>query len=207
MQRRRIRHRHPLPGWLAVLVVFAKIGSTAFGGGSATIAAMRRACVREGWMDERQFLDIVVLSRLTPGISILAQTLLIGRAVAGIPGMFAGLVGLLAPALIITLALSKLYQLITGMPSTVTPLHAIVAASAGFAIAMTLQFLRDIFVGRHRVPTAAILIVYTGLAFLISNPLIVMGIAIGLGLLLPDQFVKLEKQSSTDDSSGEPPKP
>ncbi len=150
MQRRRTQHRHPLSGALAVLVVFAKIGSTAFGGGSATIAAMRQACVRHGWMNEQQFIDIVVLSRLTPGISILAQTLLIGRAVAGVPGMFAGLAGLLTPALVITVALSKLYQFISGLPSTVTPLHAIVAASAGFAIAMSLQLLRDIFAGRHK---------------------------------------------------------
>lgn len=98
MQRRRTRHRHPLPGWLAVLVVFVKIGSTAFGGGSATIAAMRQACLRYGWMTEPQFLDIVILSRLTPGISILAQTLLIGRSVAGVAGMFAALAGLLTPA-------------------------------------------------------------------------------------------------------------
>ncbi len=207
MQRRRTRHRHPLPGWLAVLVVFAKIGSTAFGGGSATIAAMRQACIRQGWMNEQQFIDIVVLSRLTPGISILAQTLLIGRAVAGIPGMFAGLAGLLTPALAITLALSKLYQVINGLPATITPLHAVVATSAGFAIAMTLQLLRDIFAGRHILPTAAIVIVYTGLAFLIANPLIIMGMAIVLALLLPGLFTKLDKQPPPAAPSGKQHKP
>ncbi len=206
MQRRQVQHRHPLSGALAVLVVFAKIGSTAFGGGSATIAAMRQACIRHGWMNEQQFLDIVVLSRLTPGISILAQTLLIGRAVAGVPGMFAGLAGLLTPALAITLALSKLYQFINGLPSTVTPLHAIVAASAGFAIAMTLQLLRDSFAGRRVVLTTAIVIAYTGLAFLVANPLMVMGIAVVLALLLPGLFIKLEKHPP-EESSGERPEP
>src|SRR5471030_282006 len=101
MQSRGIQNRRTAPGWLTVMGIFAKIGTTSFGGGSATIAAIRQACIRHGWMSEQQFIEIVVLSRLTPGISILAQTLLIGRAVAGIAGMFAALIGLLTPSLII----------------------------------------------------------------------------------------------------------
>jgi chromate transport protein ChrA len=50
-----------------------KIGATAFGGGSATTVAMRRSALRRGWLTEDDFLDTVVLSRLTPGITILAQ--------------------------------------------------------------------------------------------------------------------------------------
>jgi chromate transporter len=161
-----------------VMGIFAKIGTTSFGGGSATIAAIRQACIRHGWMSEQQFIEIVVLSRLTPGISILAQTLLIGRAVAGIAGMFAALIGLLTPSLIITVALAKLYQVINTLPSTATPLHAIVATAAGFAVAMTLQLSRDVFRDRRVRATAIILIIYIALAFLIVNPLYVMGISI-----------------------------
>lgn len=193
MQSRGIQNRRTAPGWLTVMGIFAKIGTTSFGGGSATIAAIRQACIRHGWMSEQQFIEIVVLSRLTPGISILAQTLLIGRAVAGIAGMFAALIGLLTPSLIITVALAKLYQVINTLPSTATPLHAIVATAAGFAVAMTLQLSRDVFRDRRVRATAIILIIYIALAFLIVNPLYVMGISIVLGLAFPKVFAKLEQ--------------
>ncbi|HEV7627746.1 MAG TPA: chromate transporter, partial [Streptomyces sp.] len=72
--------RPPDHRWPAVLLGFARIGSTSFGGGSATTMAMRTLTLKQGWLTESEFLDTVVLSRLTPGITILAQALLIGRA-------------------------------------------------------------------------------------------------------------------------------
>ncbi|WP_413733442.1 chromate transporter [Sodalis sp. RH21] len=202
MQRRRTRHCHSLPRWVAVLVAFAKIGTTAFGGGSATIAAIRQACLRHGWMNADAFIETVVLSRLTPGISILAQAVLVGRVAAGVPGIFAALIGLLTPALAITLALAKLYETIGGLPATALPLHTIVATAAGYAIALTLQLMRDIFRGHRFAPTAAILIVYACLAFLIANPLIIMGIAITLALLFPAIF----SDAAAPPPPGQPPR-
>lgn len=191
------RHRRSLSGWPGVLVAFARIGSTSFGGGSATIAAMRQTCLRKGWMNEQTFVDTVVLSRLTPGISILAQAMLIGRTAAGVPGMFAALSGMMVPAFAITLALAQLYESLARLPGTAAPLHAVVATAAGFAVGMTLQLLRDILKrGRFLISVLAIL-AYTALALLIHNPLLVMGMAIVAGLTFPAQFDTPEPQVDT----------
>ncbi len=182
------RHRRSLSAWPVVLVEFARIGATSFGGGSATISAMRQTCLRKGWMDEQAFVDIVVLSRLTPGISILAQSLLIGRAVAGVSGMCAALSGMMIPAFAITLALAELYESLSNQPGASSPLHAVVATAAGYAVAMTLQLLNDILKRSRLLYSAIAVAAYAGLALLLHNPLLVMGIAIACGLAFPALF-------------------
>lgn len=191
------RHRRFLSGWPEVLAAFARIGSTSFGGGSATIAAMRQTCLRKGWMNEQTFLDTLVLSRLTPGISILAQAMLIGRTAAGIPGMVAALSGMMVPAFTITLALAHLYASLAGLPGTAAPLHAVVATAAGFAVGMTVQLLGDILRRGHFLVSALAVLAYTALALLVRNPLLVMGIAIAVGLAFPAQLDTPESQVDT----------
>lgn len=174
--------------WPSVLLAFARIGATSFGGGSATIAAMRQLCLRRKWLTETAFFDILVLSRLTPGISILAQVLLIGRAVCGIPGMIAALTGLLTPAISITLLLAWIYHRISGLPATQAPLHAIAAVAAGFAVALSLQMARAA-IGKQRIRRNAILFgAYLVMGLVIRDPLLVMGLAIAAALIFPALF-------------------
>ena len=83
--------------WFHVFLGMLHIGATAFGGGSATIVAMRQLALRRQWLTEEEFLDTVVLSRVTPGITILAQVILIGKKVDGWRGILARLAGMLLP--------------------------------------------------------------------------------------------------------------
>ncbi len=184
----RFLKRDTTPAWLQVLAGFLRVGATSFGGGGATIAAMRRLSLRRGWLDEQAFVDLLVLSRLTPGISIVAQVLLIGRAACGPAGMIAGLVGLMAPAVAITVVLAWLYERISLLPAAKGPLHAIAAVAAGFALAIAIQFLNDVL-RRPRFPiNAALLVGYFAAACLISRPLIVMGLAIAIAVAVPSLF-------------------
>jgi chromate transporter len=178
-----------------VFLVFLKIGATAFGGGSATIVAMRQAAVRRGWLTEPEFLDTVVLSRLTPGITILAQVLLIGRKVCGVRGMLAAAVGLMLPAISITILLAKLYEVVSGSSRAAAPLRCIAAVAAGFAIAMALQLLRDTFARSQRILGPVAFVAYVGLALIVSNPVFILLIAIAAGVLLPRLF-----ETRTDDA-------
>lgn len=185
------RHRSPDRHdrrWPAVLVAFAKIGATSFGGGSATIAAMRRVSLRRGWLTEDEFLDTVVLSRLTPGITILAQVLLIGRTVAGVAGMIAATSGLMAPSITITIALAWTYTRVADLPGAVGPLAAVAAVAAGFAIALALQLVRDVLRRGRLVRGALCYGAFLILALLIDNPLILMGLAALAGLVAPQVF-------------------
>jgi chromate transporter len=171
-----------------VLLAFARIGATSFGGGSATTVAMREMVLRRGWLDENQFLDTMVLSRLTPGITILAQALLIGRVVAGIRGLVAALVGLMLPAVVITVTLAEVYHVVSGLSGAATPLRAVAGMAAGFAVALAVQLLRDTLKRTHVLSGPILFAGYLGLAFLIDNPLILLVIAIAAGIAFPSLF-------------------
>ena len=182
------RHRLSDRRWLEVFLAFARIGATSFGGGSATIAAMRQTSLRRGWLDEDAFLDTVVLSRLTPGITILAQALLIGRTVAGVSGMFTAILGLMAPSITITITLAWVYTRVSDLPGAAVPLAAVAACAAGFAIALALQLLRDVLRRGRLLHGLMLFGGFLVLALLIENPLVLMGIAVVVALIAPQLF-------------------
>jgi chromate transporter len=192
--------RPPDRRWLAVLLGFARIGATSFGGGSATTMAMRTLTLKQGWLSESEFLDTVVLSRLTPGITILAQAMLIGRSVAGVRGLVAAMAGLMTPAVAITVTLAQVYDLIARLPGSAVPLRAVAGMAAGFAVAMAVTLLRDTLVRAHRWRGPLLFAVYLGCAFLIDNPLIVLGLAVALGVAFPKLFTPKEKPETGDES-------
>lgn len=175
-------------GAVAVFGCFLLIGATSFGGGSATIVAMRQAVVSRGWLSEQEFLDTIVLSRLTPGITILAQVLLIGKKVCGLRGMTCGALGMLAPAITITLLLARLYDAVSRSPLATSPLRCVAAVAAGFAVALALALLRDTLARAGRIRGPLMFVGYLILDLLIGNPLLVLLAAIAAGLVLPALF-------------------
>jgi chromate transporter len=185
---RRPALRLPGGGWFPVFLGFLKIGATSFGGGSATIVAMRQLALKRGWLTEQEFLDTVVLSRLTPGITILAQVLLIGKKVCGIRGMVAAVVGLMLPAISITIGLAQVYNVVSGSPSAATPLRCVAGVAAGFAVALALQLLRDTLRRSHLLLGPVMVLGYVGLTLLVNNPLIILVTAIAAGAALPSLF-------------------
>jgi chromate transporter len=188
--------------WLGVFFGFARIGATSFGGGSATIVAMRQLSLRRGWLTEDEFLDTVVLSRLTPGITILAQAILIGRSVAGIRGLVAALVGMMLPSVAITVALAGVYDEVSKVPSAAIPLRAVAGMAAGFAVALALQLLRDTLARSHRVRGPLMFVVYLGFAYLVNDPLVVLITAIVAGVVFPSVF-RGRGDTKTEQAEGE----
>jgi chromate transporter len=175
-----------------------RIGATAFGGGSATIVAMRQLALRQQWLTEEEFLETVVLSRVTPGITILAQVILIGKKVDGVRGMVAGLIGMLLPSITITILLAKLYVTVQGKPWSTHPLEMVAAVAAGFAVALALLLLKDtLAVDRHWRGPAAFL-AYVGLGAVLPNPVLILLAAVGAGLLAPRLFVSDDERPDAD---------
>jgi chromate transporter len=191
-------HRAPLARWTEILAAFAMIGVTSFGGGSATVAAMRRLCLRKRWMSEPEFVQALILSRLTPGIGILSQVMLIGRRVCGARGMAAGLAGLMLPSLTITIALAYGYRRISGYPSAQIPLHAVAGVAAGFSVALAIQLLRDVMKPVPLVRAAPFFLLFLALGVGLGRPLLVMATAVALALACPALFDLAARPVSPD---------
>ncbi|CAN5740015.1 hypothetical protein BH09ACT8_BH09ACT8_61280 [soil metagenome] len=175
--------------WFQVFLGMLRIGATAFGGGSATIVAMRQLALRRHWLTEEEFLETVVLSRVTPGITILAQVILIGKKVDGVKGMIAGVIGMLIPSITITILLARLYVALQDKPWSEHPLTMVAAVAAGFAVALALLLLKDTMAADWNWRGPVGFVAYVAVGALIPNPVLMLAAAVIAGLLIPSLFV------------------
>ena len=164
---------------------------------------MRNLSLDKGWLTDEEFLDTVVLSRVTPGITILAQVILIGRRVAGWRGAIAALVGILLPSITITIILARVYATVQDKPWSAHPLEMVAALAAGFAVALALLLLKDtLSVDRHwRGPVA--FVAYVALGVLLPNPVLILAAAVIVGLIAPRLFVA--RDADEDDAREDQP--
>jgi chromate transporter len=89
----------------AVVLLFARLGFTAFGGPAAHIALMEEEVVRRRrWLTKSEFLDLISVTALIPGPNSTEMAIHIGHRVAGWKGFVAaGLAFILPSAAIVTL--------------------------------------------------------------------------------------------------------
>jgi chromate transporter len=93
-----------------VIAVFLKLGIIGFGGPAAHIAMMREEVVRRRrWVDDQGFLDLLGATNLIPGPNSTEMTIHLGYLRAGWPGMIAGGVSFVLPAMVIVLGLAWAY--------------------------------------------------------------------------------------------------
>jgi chromate transporter len=93
--------------WPQLIGLFAKLGVVAFGGPVAHIAMMDREVVeRRRWVDRQHFLDLMAATNLLPGPNSTQMTMHVGYVQKGDRGVLAAGAAFIAPAALITLALS-----------------------------------------------------------------------------------------------------
>lgn len=95
---------------LEVILLFLRLGITAFGGPAAHIALMREAVVmRRKWLTEQQFLDLLGATNLIPGPNSTEMAIHLGYLRAGMPGLVAGGASFILPAMLIVMAMAWAY--------------------------------------------------------------------------------------------------
>jgi chromate transporter len=93
--------------WPQLIGLFAKLGVVAFGGPVAHIAMMDREIVeRRRWVDRQHFLDLMAATNLLPGPNSTQMTMHVGYVQRGDRGVLAAGAAFIAPAALVTLALS-----------------------------------------------------------------------------------------------------
>lgn len=124
---------------------WAGIGLQSFGGGASTQLLIRRAFVeRQRCIDDEQFSRFWNLCQFTPGINLLALTILIGRTLGGWRGIVVSLAGLLAPSAAITCALAAGFAAIQHSAAVHAVLRGVVPATAGIMAVVALGFARPL---------------------------------------------------------------
>lgn len=128
-----------------IFTTWLLVGLQSFGGGSSTFALINRACIQRGWLVEEEFVRTWALSQVSPGINLIKLTILIGFRLAGWPGLFAGVFGLLLPSAVMTILITAGFAAIRTNPIVQATLRGILPATIGLGLSMALQMALPLF--------------------------------------------------------------
>jgi len=139
-----------------ILGFFAKAAVVVFGSGLAVVPFLHGGVVGEyGWLTERQFLDAVAVSMITPG-PVVITVAFIGYLVAGPLGGLIAAIGMFLPTYLAVVLAAPSFQRVIASPHLKAAVDGVTAAATG-AIAGAVVVL-----GRRAIidaPTATIAIV------------------------------------------------
>jgi len=121
--------------------IWAAIGLQSFGGGASTTFLIQQNFIeKRGWLSMEEFLRLWNLCLLTPGINLIAVTVLIGKKLGGVWGIAVSLAGLLLPSAAITCLLTAGFQSVEHLPAVQAMLKGIVPATGGIMLVVALRF-------------------------------------------------------------------
>lgn len=119
------------PALLQILWFFTKAGAVVFGSGLAIVPFLYGGVVHDfGWLTERQFLDAVAVSMITPG-PVVITVAFIGYLAAGLPGAFAASVGVFLPVYLITVFAAPYYRRLAASLRVRAFVQGVTAAATG----------------------------------------------------------------------------
>ena len=94
---------------LQIFYVFLIIGVMSFGGGYSMISFIQNlVVVKHGWLSVHEFTDMIAISQATPGPIAVNTATYTGFKIGGIGGAAVANLGLLLPALVIVITISKI---------------------------------------------------------------------------------------------------
>jgi chromate transporter len=131
----------PRPGKWLLFRIWASIGLQSFGGGASTTFLIQRTFIeKHTWLSMEEFTYLWNLCVLTPGINLIALTVLIGRKLGGAWGIAVSLAGLLLPSALITCLLTVGFKSIENQPAVQAILRGVVPATGGIMLLVGLNF-------------------------------------------------------------------
>jgi chromate transporter len=129
------------PGTWQLFRIWAGIGLQSFGGGASTTFLIQRAFIdKYEWITMEEFVGFWNLCVFTPGINLIALTVLIGRKLGGARGIAASLLGMLLPSATITCLLAAGFKLVQNNSLVQAVLRGVIPATAGVMLLVGLRF-------------------------------------------------------------------
>ena len=94
----------------SLFTTFLRFGCFTFGGGWSIVAQLRQIYVEErGLITDDELTDLTSVARSLPGTMIGNAAMMFGHRMAGIPGAFACLLGLVLPPITVMLVIANCY--------------------------------------------------------------------------------------------------
>ncbi|MEO8953138.1 MAG: chromate transporter [Ktedonobacteraceae bacterium] len=198
----------PKPGRWQLFRIWASIGLQSFGGGASTTFLIQRVFIEKyRWLTIEEYLHLWSLCILTPGINLIALTVLIGKKLGGIWGIVASLTGMLLPSAAITCLLTVLFQQIEHIAAVQAVLRGVVPATAGIMLLVGLNFALPLIrkgskVGVLYMLGSSILIIASALAIILLQ-LTVIAVVLGAVVLGALFFAPKPASALLEEGGGE----
>ena len=123
---------------MLLLELFARFfvaGLFAVGGGLATLPFLQKMGEATGWFGAAQISDMVAISESTPGPLGVNMATYVGFQVAGVPGALVGVLGLIAPSVIVILIVAQFLKRFRESKYVGWAFYGLRAASLGLIVA------------------------------------------------------------------------
>ena len=131
----------PRPGKWQLFRVWAAIGLQSFGGGASMTFLIQRAFIeKHKWLSMEEFSYLWNLCILTPGINLVALTVLIGKKLGGTWGIAISLVGMLLPSATITCLLTAIFIQVENVRAVQAVFRGVIPATGGILLVVGLNF-------------------------------------------------------------------
>lgn len=125
--------------------LWSGIGLQSFGGGASTVFLIQRTFIEQHrWLTAEEFTQFWALCLFTPGINLIAVTVLIGRKLGGVSGIAVSLAGMLVPSATITSLMAAGFVIIQHFSATSAILRGVVPATAGVMALVAWNFARPV---------------------------------------------------------------
>jgi len=188
---------HAPPRPLALFRAWFAIGTQSVGGGSSTLFLMRLFMVeRTRWMTQREFLEDWALSRLSPGVHMVALAGLLGRRVDGSRGATLAVLGMMVPAGLITMLLTAGYGMVRDEPLVRAALAGTGPVTVGMTIGVTYALARTaVRRGRRAIIDWLVVLASAVAGFVVASPFVVIVVGALIGALLLGRERKVPSES------------
>ena len=95
---------------LILFLAFLRIGTFGFGGGLAMLPLIYQSVQQFGFMDQEEFSNLLAISQVTPGPIAVNAATYVGFEYAGLGGAAVATVGVMLPAFVIMLIVSRMLE-------------------------------------------------------------------------------------------------
>lgn len=127
-----------VPTVSAIFLEFLLIGATSFGGG--VVAYLRSGLVaKRGWLDDKQFVELLSISQTLPGLNATNMAVLVGDRLRGAVGALAAIFGICLPGAVLMFLAGIAYGHRGDRPLVTAMLHGVAAAAVGLILATSAQ--------------------------------------------------------------------
>jgi chromate transporter len=157
-----------------------QIGFTSFGGGAITQYLIQESFIyKHKWITDEEYANFIGMCQITPGINIIAYTILIGKQLAGWVGIVVSLMGLILPSATITIGISAIYTNISKFSRVQSTLHTVFAAIFGITLATNWRNVRPILLKNRKRGSLAFgvtlgIMIGSAIIYVLLNPSVIV---------------------------------